>query len=36
MNIIHKEKDVNEEKKEGEELMSKVVKMRSNFRAAIA
>ena len=36
MNIIHKEKDANDEKKEGEELMSKVMKMRSNFKAAIA
>jgi len=36
MNIIHKEKDAKDEKKEGEELMSKVNKMRANFKAAIA
>ena len=36
MKIIHKEKDESEVKKEGEELLDKVSKMRMNFKKAIA
>ena len=36
MQIIHKEKDEKEVKKEGEDLLSKVSKLRMNFKNAIA